>query len=114
MKFTRGSITHCFHIKDAYLQCTRGQGKPKRQGILCRINVIRCPRGLRPMGSNAGRPIVPDIFFFPLLRYLARECGEYSSKILFCNGTRKRDDKIFIIIQGVTGGVTQVARLPES
>ena len=91
------------------------QGKPKRQGIVCRVNVIRCPRGLRPMGFNASRPIVPDIFFYSLLRYLARECGEYRpQRCYFCNGTRKRDDKIFIIIQGVTAGVTKVARLPES
>ena len=32
----------------------------------------------------------------------------------FWNETRKRDDKILIIIQGVTAGVTKVARLPES
>ena len=66
-----------------YMYIYSVQGKPKQQGILCRVNVIRCPRGLRPMGFNASRPIVPDIFFFSLLRYLARECGEYSSKMLF-------------------------------
>lgn len=34
-----------------------------RQGILCRVNFIRCPRGLRPVGFNASQPIVPDSFF---------------------------------------------------
>ena len=29
------------------------KGNQKRQGILCRVNVISCPRDLRPMGLNA-------------------------------------------------------------
>ena len=87
------------------------QGKPKRQGILCRVNFIRCPRGLRPMEFNASQPIVPDNFFAFLCSGTSPENAESTpQRSYFCNGTRKRDNEIFIIIQSVT----QVAQLPES